>query len=143
MTLLPLHSLMIYLQNLKRKLEALAAKRSLGKFSINGGAEIPGDILVMLHALGTTKVVSVFRHDAFDPSIHCGSEAFVHERAGVAGGNARRPRRPYGIDGHAHRVLLGAQRQRRRLVHADQFGGVPDAQALGFYRRGRAAARRR
>ena len=45
---------------LERKLEALLAKRSLGKFPINGGAEIPGDILVVLHALGTTKVVSVF-----------------------------------------------------------------------------------
>ena len=72
---------------LERKLEALLAKRSLGKFPINGGAEIPGDILVVLHALGTTKVVSVFRHDAFDPSIHCGSEAFVFDSKNFASDN--------------------------------------------------------
>ena len=79
MVLLPLHSLMIYVQNLKENWKRSLQKRSLGKFPINGGAEIPGDILVVLHALGTTKVVSVFRHDAFDPSIHCGSEAFVFD----------------------------------------------------------------
>jgi hypothetical protein len=55
-----------------------------------------------------------------------------HQRAGVAGGHGSLGLALLDeIDRHAHRrILLVAHGERRRLVHANDFGGTLDAQTL-------------
>ena len=62
-----------------------------------------------------------------------------HQRAGVAGAHARmRLAALYEVDRHAHGgILLVAQRLGRRLVHADDFARVVNAQARAGLRSAR------